>query len=176
MADDLVLDLSKAESSGFDALDGGTYNCTIVEASMSETKGGPNSALPGGTPMLKVQFRVEDEPYVNRRLFSQYVIAGKTKADGTKNDKQQVTLGILVGFLEAVGYDSADIKSGSFDLRSELDAGNFGGLPCRVACKKKRKYGITDELFNDPKVPENEKWDNEVTGVKPPLQSEGGIE
>lgn len=165
MSDTPVLDLSQAESGGFDALDSGTYSATVKEVTMSETKGREGAALPAGTPMLKVQFRIDEEPYNNRRVFSQYVFAGAKKADGSKNENQQKTLGIFVSFLEAIGYDPAEIKSGKFALAEEMD--NMLGRPCRVAVKKKQKYGTK---------PEDNEWDNEVTGVKPPLASEGGIE
>lgn len=159
---DLVLDLSQADAGGFEALPAGTYDCTVFSAEMTATKGNPGAKLPAGTPMIKVMFRVSEEPYKNRRLFTQYVIA-PAKIDGQKNEKKSVSDGILASFLVAIGIPQEDVKSGKY----VLDLPGMAGRACRVGVKKEQKYGTK---------PEDDEWDNTVTGVKPSRATEGGIE
>lgn len=156
-----LLDLSKADTSGFDALPSGTYDCEVVEVTMKETKGGENAKLPKGTPMFNVQFKVigkdgeigESYEHYNRRLFSTYVIA-PDKVDGKKYEHKAKMDGMLVKFFTAIGYDEAEVTGGGFDP----DLNDLKGRECRVTAKMKPKYNT---------APEDKEFDNEVSSVKP---------
>jgi len=147
-----LLDLSNADTSGFDALPSGRYRCSIFQAEMAETKGGENSKLPAGTPMLKIQWQVhhpvaepENADYENRRVFSQYVISPKDYENAAKLN------GMLVRFLMAVGYEESEVTSKKFDL----DIEDLVGRDADVTIGQKPDY-------NDP-----ETMTNEVKGVRP---------
>lgn len=150
-----VLDLSGADTTGFDPIPAGTYAATVFKADMKETKGGENAKLPAGTKMINVQFRISDEEeYVNRRVFRQYVIA-PAKVDGKKYEHKAMMDGMLARFFESIGYSMEEITSGNFNM----DLGDFAGRECRVTLKI---------------VTYNGEQKNEVTGVKPAQEAESG--
>ncbi len=149
-----VLDLSSADTKGFEALPSGTYDSELFDWKVVGTKGRPGSALPAGTPMLKVQFKVIEDPYENRRLFDQFVIP-PNDYDPEKRDKM---LGMMVRFLVAMGMEESDVKSKKFNLAEAMDA--LQGEPVRVTCGREPKYNQED-------LPESEKeYDNPVKGYK----------
>jgi Protein of unknown function (DUF669) len=142
-----LLDLSGADTSGFDAMPAGIYDAEVYEITMKETKGGETSKLPAGTPMLNVQFRITDEEYENRRQFKTYVIAPE-KIGGKKYEHKAKMDGILARFFIAIGCDEEEVTSGQF----EPDFEELKGNPCRITLKQ-REY--------------NGELQNEVTGVRP---------
>lgn len=110
-----VLDLSGANVKGFDPLPSGTYDSELFEHKWDKTKGtGKISVV---CPLLKVQFRVIEEPYVNRRLFDQFVIPPK---DYDK-DKTATMQGFLVRFLVAMGLEQDEVMSKKFNLEEALN-------------------------------------------------------
>jgi hypothetical protein len=147
MSDSFSLDLSGAQESSFEAIPSGTYRATVYEVTQKFTKGGPEAALPAGTPMLNVQFRIADGDYENRRLFRSYVIAPE-KIKGKKYENKSVTDGILYGFLKAIGYDPDDIKSGAF----QLDFADMAGRACRVKVGQRVYQGETQNEVKDVKA------------------------
>lgn len=168
MSDVPVLDLSGADSGGFDALDTGTYDATIFSCEWRQTKGKEGAKLPAGTPMLNVQFRVSQEPYENRRVFRSYVIA-PVKIGNKLNENKSKSDGILAKFLEDAGYPTEVVKSGDFQINFD----DMAGRELRVSVKKKLKYDFT----GDEATATSDDYDNEVVGTKPPLVKEaGGIE
>jgi hypothetical protein len=116
-----VLDLSTADTSGFDPVPSGRYNVRIHEGSWSETKGktehNPDAKMPAGQPILKLQLRIQDEPYVNRVVFDQFVFP-PNDYDKTKRDRM---LGSFVRFLVAAGYDESEVKSKKFKLEGLIE-------------------------------------------------------
>lgn len=149
----MALDLTGADTSGFDAMDAGTYDAVVFKAEMQETKGGPNAKLPAGTPKLNIQFKIteggEDGKYFNRRQFTSYTFP---PADYDK-DKAAKMKGMLVRFLVAIGYEEKKVTAGKFNL----DVEDLTGRECRIVVAKKPKYqGEPGEM------------DNEVKGVKAP--------
>lgn len=151
-----TLDLTGADTKGFDAIPSGTYACTVFEAQMQETKGGPEAKLPAGTPKINVQFRISEGEHENRRLFNAYVIPPADYVNAAK------LKGMLVNFLKAVGYDEKKIVSGKFNL----DVEDLIGREVNVVVGQKPKYnGAEGEM------------DNEVRGVKAPgaVNSGGGL-
>lgn len=147
-----VLDLSGADTSGFDAMPSGRYRCSIFSAEMTETKGSESSKLPAGTPMIKVQWQVhfnvndpEDAQYENRRLFSNYSIPPA----GYENEAK--LKGMLVRFLVALGYEESEVTGKKFNL----DIEDLVGKDADVTVGQKPDY-------HDPEV-----MTNDVKGVRP---------
>lgn len=140
-----ALDLSDANTKGFDPLDSGTYDCELFEYEWAETKGGEGSKMPGGTPMLKLQFRVIEEQFENRRLFDQFVIP---PADYDK-EKAATMKGMLVRFLTAMGLDESDVTTKKFNLNETLD--NLVGEPVRCTVgQEEQKVGVNAGRINNP--------------------------
>jgi hypothetical protein len=128
---DGVLDLSSADTTGFTPLDSGTYDCELFEHKWDATKGGTNpdgtpKKMPAGTPLLKLQFKVIEPEFDNRRLFDQFVIP-PNDYDKEKADKMK---GALVRFFVAMGMEEAQVKSASFNINEALN--NLYGEPVRV--------------------------------------------
>lgn len=141
-----LLDLSGADTKGFDVIPSGAYNATVFAAEMQETQGGPAAKLPAGTPKVNVQFRISDGEYENRRVFNSFVIPPADYENAAK------LKGMLVRFLVALGYDEKKITSGKFDLDME----DLIGRECTVVVGQKPKYnGAEGEM------------DNVVKGIKP---------
>ena len=112
-----ALDLSTADTKGFEPIPAGRYMHELFDYSWDKTKGGANAKVPEGTPMLKLQFKCVEAPYENRRNFTQFVIP---PADYDK-DKADKMKGMLVRFLVAMGLDESKVKSKNFKLNDALD-------------------------------------------------------
>lgn len=147
-----ILDLSGADTSGFEALPTNSYNCNVYEVEMTEVSG--SGKLPAGTPMVKVQFRVkEGEDHANHPIWTNYPLPDKSYENAAK------TLGNFVNFLVAVGEDADKVKSKGFDL-SKLKT--LEGRECVVR--------VTREEY--PK--DSGDYTNRVKGVKPAGSATGG--
>jgi hypothetical protein len=156
-----LLDLSNAKESSFEAIDSGVYPAEVFEVKMTETKGAtesnPDAALPKGTPMLNVQFRIvgdagtstesEESAVYNRRVFKTYIIAPE-KVGGKKYEHKEMMDGQLLKFFKDIGYTEEEVKSGNFDP----DFDDMKGRSCRVTVGQ-RTY--------------NNEVQNEVKGTKP---------
>jgi Protein of unknown function (DUF669) len=123
----LNLNLSGADLKGFEPLPAGTYDASVYEVSMKETKGGDDAKLPGGTPMLNVQFKIDGGDYDNRRVFRSFIIA-PDKIGGKKYEKKAMFDGMLARFFMALGYDESEVVSDDFDPDFE----DLVGKECRV--------------------------------------------
>ncbi len=121
-----ALDLSGATVKGFEALDSGTYDCELFSYTWDATKGGEGKKMPEGTPMLKLQFKVIEPEYENRRLFDQFVIP----PDDYDKEKRGTMLGMLVRFLQAMGVPEEETSGKKFKLNDTLD--NLVGEPVRI--------------------------------------------
>lgn len=148
-----VLDLTGANTTGFPALDSGTYDCELFDFKWTETKG---EGKVGVAPLLKVQFKVIEPEWENRRFFDQFVIP---PADYDK-EKREVMLGMLVRFLTAMGLDEEEVKTKKFNLNDALQ--NLIGEPVRVTVSKEQKYNTK---------PEDMEFDNKVKGYKSAAES-----
>lgn len=140
-----ILDLSGADTAGFEPVPPNSYNVTVFEIELAETSG--SGKLPAGVPMVKVQFALQDEPYENRRVFTNYVLPSSGQHENSAR-----FLGSFVNFLAACGEDEAKIKAKGFDATKLKD---LEGRKCviRVA------IGKTSDEYPDPQ--------NVVKGVKP---------
>lgn len=146
-----ILDLSGADTSGFEALPTGAYDCTVYEVEMTEVSG--SGKLPAGTPMVKVQFRVkEGEEHAGHPIWTNYPLPDKNYENHAK------TVGNFVNFLVAVGEDADKVKSKGFD-QSKL--GTLEGRECVVR--------VTREEY--PK--DSGDYTNRVKGVKPAGSAKG---
>lgn len=139
-----TLDLTGADTSGFEAIDAGRYSATVWEASWKESGG--EGKMPQGAPYLNVQFRLSDPPNENRRVFSKYF---PVPYEGQEPDKAKKSQGMFVNFLTALGYEESNVKSKKFSL----DLEELKGKECVVVLNKK---------FNDY----TSEMENNVTGVK----------
>lgn len=151
-----VLDLSSADTKGFEALPSGTYDCELFEWKIAGTKDKPGAKMPPNTPMVKLQFKVIEDPYENRRLFDQFVIPPNDYEDKEARDKM---LGMLVRFFVAMGMEESAVKSKKFNMAEALD--DLVGEPVRVTCGREVKYG--QENIPD----EDKEYGNPVKGYKP---------
>lgn len=141
------LDLTGADTTGFEEMETGEYNAITISVEMQETKGGENAKLPAGSPMVKVGFAIQDEPYIGRQAYTNIVLVGQDEA------KTQKALGQFVNFVAAVtGEDADTVKSNGFDLS---DLSSLVQRECVV------RLGPADKKYN----PEN-TW-NTVKGIKP---------
>lgn len=148
--DDFVLDLSDADTTQFEAIPADRYNALVWEMSWSKTQGGPNAKMPAGTPYINVQFKIEDEPYVNRRVFNKYF---PIAPEGYDADKAAKNKGSFVNFLMAItSQDEATVKASA----GNLDFDELQGKPCVVAVSK-RQY---------PENSDPPEYVNDVKGVK----------
>lgn len=138
-----VLDLSGADTSGFDPVPSGRYAVVVHKTEMSETKN--EGKIPKGSPMVKIQLRIKDGEFADRLVFDQFVLPPPGY------EKAAIMLGFFVKFLVALGYDETKIKSKGFNL-ANLDELNGKEAVATVALKP-----ATDQ-YNES---------NEVKGYKP---------
>ena len=78
----IKLNLTNIEVNSYEALPAGMYVVTVTGGEMRETKGGENSKLPSGTPMINWEFTVVDgvegEKYKGRKIWTNTIIHEKT--------------------------------------------------------------------------------------------------
>lgn len=157
------LNLSDADLKGFEALDAGRYDAEIFEIKWDATKGGENAKMPAGTPLMKVQCKVLN-PVIkgeaidqDRRVFTQFVSPPKDY-----DKKKAATMkGMIARFLIASGDTEEMIRSPKFDPDFE----DYKGRPIVVILSKVRKYNTK---------PEDDEWENKITGFKAAGSSTGG--
>jgi hypothetical protein len=144
-----VLDLSGADTSGFDPVDSGRYNVRIHKIEMSATKNAGKN--PAGTPMVKMQLKIADGPSEGRIVFDQFVLPDPNA------ENAKATLGFFVRMLVAFGMSEEKVKSKGFNLTQLQDLVS--------------KEAVATVAF----VAANEKYDasNSVKGYKPAGSLEG---
>lgn len=154
----LNLNMSSADLKGFDAIPAGTYDASVYEVTMGETKGGADAKLPAGTPALNVQFKIDGGDYDNRRVFRKYIIAPE-KLNGKKYEHKAMMDGMLAKFFIALGWDEDEVISDSFEPELE----DLVGKECRVTVK----YRAADDEKGYPAQ-------NDVTAVRPRSEATAG--
>lgn len=148
-----VLDLSGADTSGFDPIDPNRYTATVWEAEWAKTKPDATGAYGPNWPYINVQFKVEGaklngQEVGDRRVFAKYFPTAPQGYDPQKAAKSQ---GSFVNFLVGLGYKEEDIKKADFTINFE----DWKGKPCVVVISR-------DAIPNtDPPV-----YTNNVKGVK----------
>ncbi|MEM4409566.1 MAG: DUF669 domain-containing protein [Candidatus Caldarchaeum sp.] len=105
-----ILDLSGADTTGFQPLPAGSYNASVYDIELSETRGG--GKLPAGVPMVRVRFSVLDPPYEGRALFVNYPLPNADQSDNSSR-----LLGSFLNFLAALGENPDTLRKKGFDLR-----------------------------------------------------------
>ena len=113
-----ALDLSGADTSGFEPMPSDTYAMELFDYKWEETKGSEGSKLPAGTPRLNIQLKCIDEPYENRRAFDGFNFP---PADYDAEKKAQAE-GFFVRFLVAMGIPEETVKKKKFDANEALSA------------------------------------------------------
>lgn len=126
-----TLDLTTADTRGFDPVPQGTYDAIVADVTPIVTEN-PDGKLPLGTPGINVQFAIDGGPYDNRRVFNRYWMP---PADYDP-EKRSRSLGMLARFLIAIGYPEEQVKSPSFSLDTE----DMKGRECRVSVKVDTEY------------------------------------
>ena len=111
-----TLNLADADTTGgdFEPLKAGTYDMHVHDVKMVEIEH-DNGKLPQGTPGYNIQFRVDGGKYDNRVVFKRYYLP----PEGYDAEKRKKSLGIFVNFLVAMGYDKAEVMSGSYSVDVE---------------------------------------------------------
>lgn len=147
------LNLSDADLSGFDPLEPARYNAEVFDIAWDAVKNTDGTGkMPAGTPMLKIQFKITDEPHENRRVFVTYVNPPKDY-DQSKAAKMR---GMIARFFIACGDTEETVRNKNFDPDFE----DYKGRPVVVVVgkepKKDRQGNIIEGEFNNP-----------VKGVKP---------
>ena len=148
------LNLSDADTSGFDPVPSGQYKVEVFEASRTKiTK--DDGKLPQDTPGIKIQFKIlgdnagdegEEYEFYNRRAFNNYWLPGADYSDVQAGRRMR---GMFVNLLKALGYEEEEVMSGEFDL----DVDDLNGRECIAT------LGIQPEKGGYPAQ-------NKVNGVK----------
>lgn len=144
-----ILDLSGADTSGFEAATAGSYNCRVSEIEMAEVSG--QGKLPAGVPMVKVRFKPEEGQGYNGLFFGNYPLPTDEQHDNAARMR-----GSFVNFLVALGEDKQKITTKGFDI-SKLE--DLLGRECVVRVSK--------EPMGEPDEDGNVEWTNRVKTVKP---------
>lgn len=147
------LNLADADTRGFEAIPAARYNAEVFAMTLDAVKNtNGRGKTPAGTLMIKVQFKITDEPYNNRRVFVTYVIPPKDYEES----KAQKMKGMIVNLFTALGVPEETVRSNKFN--PEYD--EFVGRECVVVVgrepKKDMEGAVIDGEFNNP-----------VKGVKP---------
>jgi Protein of unknown function (DUF669) len=154
------LNLGDADTSGFQPMEPGRYNATIFDVTLDAVKNASGlGKMPAGTPMVKVQFRIEDEPYVNMRAWANYIIP-PNDYDHAKSAKIK---GMFVNFLVAIGEPEEKVRSGGYDP----DLEDFKGRECVVVLGKEQRRDQNGNTIEG-------EYNNPVKGVKPAGSLAGG--
>lgn len=149
MADNTgLLDLSDADLKGFEPLEPGRYPAVIHEITWDATKN--DGATPKGTPMIKVQYRINDPeatpPIVNRAVWTQFVVPPK----GHDAGKAQKMKGMIARFFIALGDTEEAVRNPKWDPDFE----DYKGRECVVILakepKKTRDGAVVEGEFNNP--------------------------
>lgn len=175
------INLSNADTSGgeFTPIKPGTYPAIVFEAEWGETQGSAGSKLPKGTPFINVQLKVDTTDAadidgkelngVDRRVFTRYINAPE-KINGKKYEHKAMMDGMLVRFLEAIGYPKDEVMS---EDGFEPDLSDFGGRECSVT------LAVEEYIPNDPDYDENDepikRKRNVVKGVKKAGAGRGAV-
>jgi Protein of unknown function (DUF669) len=139
------LNLADADMKGFDPLEPGRYNAEVVEITMDAVKN-EGGKTPKGTPIVKFQFKITDEEYENRRVWTQFVVPPKDY-DKSKAAKMK---GMLARAFINLGTPEEEVLSKTFDPDFE----DYKGLPCVVTVgkesKKDRNGNVVEGEYNNP--------------------------
>lgn len=144
------LNLSDADMKGFDPLEPRQYDAEVFEITMDSVKN--EGKVPIGTPLMKVQYRITDPEFENRRVFNQYVIPPKGH-DKAKKAKME---GMIARFFIALGDSEETVLSKGF----EPDLEDYKGRPCVVTVGKEQKRDRENNVVEG-------EWNNPVKAVKP---------
>lgn len=131
--------LKGSDAKGFDAIPAGQYDAIVYEATETAVKEDSTGSLPGGTPGVKLQFKIDGGDYDNRRLFTNLWMA----PDG--HDKKAVMDNIFAAALVAMGFDEDEVTSGKL----KVDYEDFNGREVRLSVGTKTYNG---EVQNEVKA------------------------
>jgi hypothetical protein len=135
-----VLDLSGADTSGFDPIPSGTYNVRVERAEWGEVS--EQSELLAGAPRLNIGFVVTDGDYEGRWVWNGFIVPPESY-DETKAARMK---GFLVNFLDAAQViDKSDEKSLK---KLNMDVGDLIGRELSVRVARKPRSRGSSEMVN----------------------------
>lgn len=139
------LNLTGADTTGFEAADAATYNCEVVRAEWVEggTKGGEGSKMPAGSPLFKLAVKITDEAGNGAWAWGQYSLPVPSYEKANK-DKAAKLKGGFVNMLVALGEDEDEVKSGEY----ELDPDSLLGRECVVVVGRQENRNSPGEFSN----------------------------
>lgn len=132
-----VLDLSGADTSGFDPVDAGKYDAVVWDAEWKKTKPDATGAYGPNWPYISVQFKIEGriagQSVGDRRVFANYF---PTSPPGYDPKKAASSQGGFVNFLVGLGFKEEDIKKPDFTL----DFDSWKNKPCVIVVTVNTEY------------------------------------
>lgn len=161
-----LLNLTDADTTGFEALPPSRYPAEVFEATMQEVKK-DTGKMPIGTPMINVQMRITGptDAEENRRAFRSFVIPPDDYGVKPKDEKKKKAAdkmnGMIVRFLLAIGYTEEDLRKPDFDL--DLEA--IQGKECAVQLTRVPK--MAEDPQNPTKYVATGEMKNEIAGFYP---------
>jgi len=151
------LNLSDADTSGFEAVEPQRINAEVFQITQDAVKNtSGQGSLPAGTPMIKVQWRATGDNVdglENRRFFSSYFPILPKDYDKSKGQKMK---GMFVNFLTAIGEPEETVRAKGY----EPDWDDLKGRPAVITVGKQQKKDANGD-------PVEGEYNNPVTGVKP---------
>jgi len=153
------LDLSGANTAGFEAVDAGRYNAAVADLTWDSVKNTSGTGkMPAGTPLLKVRFKLlsdlhgDESAVEGKSVFASYVVPPKDY----DVKKAAIMQGMIVNLFVALGDDEADVKSKKF----QPELADYIGRECVVTVSKEPKKDQTGNIIEG-------EYNNPVKGVKP---------
>lgn len=153
------LDLSGANTAGFEAVDAGRYNAAVAEMSWDAVKNTSGQGkTPAGTPMLKVRFKLisdlngETDGVEGKSVFASYVVPPKDY----EAKKAAIMQGMIVNLFVGLGDKEEDVKNKKFNP----DFDDYISRECVVTVGKEPKKDQSGNIIEG-------EYNNPVKGVKP---------
>jgi len=151
------LDLSNANTSGFEAVDAGKYDAAVAEMSWDQVKN-EGGKTPVGTPMLKVRFKLlrnlagDTDGIEGKSVFASYVVPPKDYDP----KKAAIMQGMIANLFIGLGDNEEDVKSKKF----EPDFQDYIERECIVTVGREPKKDQTGSIIEG-------EYNNPVKGVRP---------
>jgi hypothetical protein len=117
----------------FEPIRAGTYDVEVVSAEIKPTKGGPNAALPAGTPRLVIGLAILEEPYASagRRVWATYNLP-------EDHPSRQVSEERLYRDLQGLGFSREQLRA-----EEGLDLDLDGNDPDRSLVGRRGRARVT---------------------------------
>lgn len=132
------------EESSFELLPKGTYLLQVYSGEIKES--GEDSKHPG-TDYINWELNVQDEGYENRKLWYITSLFGATEAEREEDPEgAKKTLGMLKGFLKAVGYTDEDLAAEDFSVDIDDITGRYVRAEVYIKKDKNDQYPDKNQI------------------------------